>query len=44
VVEKGFACSGQLDAVNAGGQQLDPDVIFQVADLTASGECSFKQQ
>ena len=35
VVEKGFARGGQLDAVNAARQQLDPDLIFQVADLPA---------
>jgi hypothetical protein len=35
VVEEGFARSGQLDAMNAARQLLDPDLIFQVPDLPA---------
>ena len=35
MVEKGFARGGQLDTVHAARQQLDPDLIFEVADLPA---------
>jgi hypothetical protein len=35
VVEEGFACGGQLDAMHAARQQLDPDLVFEVADLAA---------
>ena len=35
VVEKGLAGSGQLDAVHAARQQLDADLMFEVADLPA---------
>jgi hypothetical protein len=33
VVEESLASRGQLDAVNAARQQLDPDLIFQIPDL-----------
>jgi hypothetical protein len=35
VVEKGFARSGQLDALNAARQQLGPDLVLQIANLPA---------
>ncbi len=35
MVEKGFACGGQLDATNAARQQLGPDLVLQVANLPA---------
>ena len=35
VVEKGFARGGQLDAMNAARQQLDPDLILEIPDLPA---------
>src|SRR5882724_3496989 len=35
MVEKGLACGGQLDAVNAARQQLRPDLVLQVANLPA---------
>ena len=33
MVEKGFARSGQLDAMNAARQQLGPDLVLQIANL-----------
>src|SRR6202162_6005391 len=35
MVEKGLACGGQLDAMNAARQQLGPDLVLQVANLPA---------
>src|SRR5882672_3414141 len=35
MVEKGLACSGQLDAMNAARQQLGPDLVLEVANLAA---------
>src|SRR6202043_1429465 len=35
MVEKGLACGGQLDAMNAASQQLGPDLVLQVANLPA---------
>ena len=35
MVEKGLACGGQLDAMNAARQQRSPDLVLQVANLPA---------
>src|ERR1700694_704884 len=35
MIEKGLACGGQLDAMNAARQQLGPDLVLQVANLPA---------
>ena len=35
MVEKGLACGGQLDAMNAARQQLAADLVLQIADLPA---------
>src|SRR6202049_4698471 len=37
VVEKGLAGGGQLDAAHAAADQLDADLIFEIADLAAEG-------
>ena len=35
MVEKGLARGGQFDAVHAAAQQLDADLVFEIADLPA---------
>jgi len=35
MVEKGFARGSELDAADTAGQQLGPDLIFQIANLPA---------
>lgn len=37
VVKEGEAGVGELDPVHAARQQLDPDLIFEIADLPAEG-------
>jgi hypothetical protein len=37
VIEKGPTGGGQFDAVHATDQQLNADLVFEVADLAAEG-------
>src|SRR3984893_12641359 len=37
VVEKGLAGGGQLDAAHAAADQLDANLVFEIADLAAEG-------